>query len=120
MTDTQWGRKETIVRPPHYPVYILGAVFVAIVVTILCVYLHLAFAMTPLQRYYLSCYVETGVLGTMRQSSEYQLVTVADRKHYVRPVTETDVQPGSTAQPIGKPIPLALSPAAHAAGVVFL
>ena len=50
MTDTQWGRKETIVRPPHYPVYFFGAVFVTLVVTILCVYLHLAFVMTPLQR----------------------------------------------------------------------
>jgi hypothetical protein len=120
MTDTQWGRKETIVRPPHYPVYSFGAVFVSIVVTVLCVYLHLAFAMTPLQRYYLSCYLETGVLSTMRQTSDYQLVTVADRQHHTRPVTEVDVQPGSTAQPIGKPIPLALSEAARASGVVLL
>ena len=120
MTDTKWGRKETIVRPPHYPVYSFGAVFVALAVAGLCVYLHLAFAMSPLQRYYLSCYVETGFLGAMRQSSEYQLVTVADRQHHVRPVTEADVQPGSTPQPIGKPIPLELSPAARAAGVVLL
>jgi hypothetical protein len=120
MTDTQWGRKETIVRPPHYPVYSFGAVFVALTVSALCVYLHLAFAMSPLQRYYLSCYVETGFLGTMRQSSEYQLVTVADRQHHTRPVTEADVQPGSTPQPIGKAIPLELSPAARAAGAVFL
>src|SRR6204780_5104977 len=120
MTDTQWGRKETIVRPPHYPVYSFGAVFVALMGTVVCVYLHLAFVMTPLQRYYLSCYVETGFLGTMHQSSEYQLVTVADRQHHVRPVTEADVQPGSTPQPIGKPIPLELSPATRAAGVVFL
>jgi hypothetical protein len=120
MTDTQWGRKETIVRPPHYPVYSFGAVFVALVVTALCVYLHLASVMTPLQRYYLSCYAETGFLGTMRPSSDYQLVTVADRQRHARPVTEADVQPGSTPQVIGKPIPLALSPAAHASGIVFL
>jgi hypothetical protein len=120
MTDTQWGRKETIVRPPHYPVYSFGAVFVALTVAALCIYLHLAFAMSPLQRYYLSCYVETGVLSTMRQTSDYQLVTVADRQHHTRPVTEADVQPGSTPQPIGRPIPLALSPAARAEGVVLL
>ena len=120
MTDTQWGRKETIVRPPHYPVYLFGAVLVSLVAAALCMYLHLTFAMTPLQRYYLSCYAETGFLSTMRQSSQYQLVTVADRQHHTRPVTEADVQPGSTPQPNGKPIPLALSPAAHAAGIVFL
>src|SRR6202012_3290843 len=120
MTDTQWGRKETIVRPPHYPVYSFAAMLVSLFVTVLCIYLHFAFVMSPLQRYYLPCYVETGFLDTMRQSSDYQLVTVADRQHHARPVTEADVQPGSTPQPTGKPIPLALSQAAHASGVVFL
>ncbi|QNI35863.1 type IV secretion system DNA-binding domain-containing protein [Edaphobacter albus] len=120
MTDTKWGRKETIVRPPHYPVYSFGAVFISLFVTVLCIYLHFAFAMSPLQRYYVPCYLETGFLGTMRQSSEYQLVTVADRQQHSRPVTEADVQPGFTPQPVGKPIPLALSQAAHSSGVVYL
>ena len=120
MTDTQWGRKETIVRPPHYPVYSFGAVFISLFATALCVYLHFAFVMSPLQRYYLPCYLETGFIGTMRQSSDYQLVTVADRQHHARPVAEDDVQPGFTPQPTGKPIPLALSQAARNSGVVFL
>jgi hypothetical protein len=120
MTEAQWGRKETIVRPPHYPVYSFGAVFVSLFVTVLCVYLHFAFVMSPLQRYYLPCYLETGFLSTMRQMNDYQLVTVADRQHHARPVTEADVHPGSTPQPTGKPIPLTLSQAAHASGVVFL
>jgi hypothetical protein len=76
--------------------------------------------MSPLQRYYVPCYFETEFLGTIRQSSDYQLVTVSDRQHHARPVTEADVRPGSTPQPIGKPIPLALSQAAHASEVVFL
>jgi hypothetical protein len=120
MTEPQWGRKETIVRPPHYPVYSFGAVFVSLFVTVLCICLHFAFVMSPLQRYYLPCYIETGFLGTMRQSSEYQLVTVSDRQHHTRPVTEADVQPGSTPQPLGKPIPLTLSQEARSSGVVFL
>lgn len=120
MTDTQWGRKETIVRPPHYPVYSFGAVFIALFATALCIYLHFAFVMTPLQRYYLPCYLETGFLSTMRQTSDYQLVTVADRERRARPVTEADVQPGSTPQPNRKPIPLALSQAARTSGIVSL
>lgn len=120
MTTTQWGRKETIVRPPHYPVYSFGAVLISLIGGGLCVYLHLALVMSPLQRYYLSPYLETGFVGTFRHTSEFQLVTVADRQHRARPVTEADVQPGSTPQPAGKPIPLALSQAAHLSGVVFL
>jgi hypothetical protein len=120
MTDTQWGRKETIVRPPHYPVYSFTAVFISIIVVGLCVYLRTTYAMTPLQRYYLACYIETNILGTVHASSDYQLVTVADSHHHARPVTEADVQPGSTPQPVGRPIPLALSKAARASGIVFL
>jgi len=120
MTDTQWGRKETIIRPPHYPMYSFGAVFVSLFVTVLCIYLHFAFVMSPLQRYYLPCYVQTGFLSSMLQSSDYQLVTVSDRQHHARPVTEDDVQPGSTPQPNSKPIPLVLSQAARSSGVVFL
>lgn len=120
MTETQWGRKETIVRPPHYPVYTFGAALVSLVVAGLCVYLHFAVVMTPLQRYYLTPYLETAILGSICQSSGYQLLTVADRRHHTRPVIETDVQPGFTPQPNGRPIPLALSPAAHASGVAFL
>jgi hypothetical protein len=120
MTDTQWGRKETIVRPPHYPVYSFTAVFISIIVVGLCVYLRTTYAMTPLQRYYLACYIETNILGTVHASSDYQLVTVADSHHHARPVTEADVQPGSTPQPVGRPIPLALSKAARASGIVLL
>jgi type IV secretory pathway TraG/TraD family ATPase VirD4 len=120
MTTTQWGRKETIVRPPHYPVYSFGAVLVAIVVGAVCCYIHLAFVMTPLQRYYLSSYLETGVLGGMREINQYDLVTVADVHHHARPVTTVDVRPGSTPQATGRPIPLELSPAARASGVVSL
>jgi hypothetical protein len=69
-------------------------------------------------------YVNAGNLRgaslTSREREVLALVTVADRQHHVRPVTEADVQPGSTPQPIGKPIPLELSPAARAAGVIFL
>jgi hypothetical protein len=120
MTTTQWGRKETIVRPPHYPVYSFGSVFVSLILTAVCCYLHLAFVMTPLQRYYLTCYAETGVLGTMHHTNDYQLVTVADRQLHARPVTEADVQPGSTPQVTGKPIPLALSQSARASGIIWL
>ena len=120
MTDTQGGRKENIVRPHHYPVYSFGAILVALFVTALCIYFHFAFVMSPIQRYYVPCYFETGLLSTVRQSSDYQLVTVADRERHARPVTESDVQPGSTPQPNGKPIPLALSQAARTSGLVFL
>jgi hypothetical protein len=66
MTQTQWGRKETVIFPPHSPIYTYGASFFSLVITMLCVYLHFAYAMTPLQRFYIPYYLRTGVAGIPR------------------------------------------------------
>jgi len=31
MPTTQWGRKETVIWPPHLPIYTYGAIFLSIV-----------------------------------------------------------------------------------------
>ena len=46
MPETNWGRKETIIWPPHKPIYTFGAVFLAVVLTGLFGYLHFAFVLT--------------------------------------------------------------------------
>jgi hypothetical protein len=38
MPETNWGRKETIIWPPHSPIYTFGAVFLALILTGLFVY----------------------------------------------------------------------------------
>ena len=53
MPETNWGRKETIIWPPHSPIYTFGAVFLGLILTGLFVYLRFAFALTPLQQFYL-------------------------------------------------------------------
>jgi hypothetical protein len=120
MTTTQWGRKETIVRPPHSPIYSYGAAFIALVLTCFFLYLYTAVAMTPLQRWYLPLYLRTGVMGMVQKTDKYQLLAVADAHLQTRPATEADVEKGSTAQPNHGPLPLALSPSARTAGLVFL
>ena len=120
MTTTQWGRKETIVRPPHSPVYSYGAVFLSFVLTGLFIYLWAAWAMTPLQRWYLPLYIRTGTLGLVQKTDSYRLLSVADSHLRARPATSDDVEAGSTSSPDGVRIPMTLSPAAYASGLVFL
>jgi hypothetical protein len=120
MTTTQWGRKETIVHPRHAPIYSYGAAFIALVLTFFFLYFYTVFAMTPLQRWYLPLYVRTGVVGMVRKADSYQLLAVADVHLHTRPATEADVEKGYTPQPNHGSLPLALSPAARAAGLVFL
>ena len=38
MAATKWGRNETIIWPPHSPIYTYGAVFMAVVLTGLFLY----------------------------------------------------------------------------------
>jgi len=120
MTTTQWGRKESIVRPFHSPIYSYGAGFIALVLTAFFLYLWASLGMTPLQRWYLPLYVQTGVVGLARKADQYQLLTVADAHFHARPATEADVEEGSTAQPNHPPLPLTLSPGARSAGIKFL
>ena len=51
MPETNWGRKETIIWPPHSPIYTFGAVFLALILTGLFVYLRFAFALSPLEQF---------------------------------------------------------------------
>jgi hypothetical protein len=120
MTTTQWGRKETIIRPPHAPVYAFAAIFTALILTCLFVGLYIGFLMTPLQRWYLPLYLRTGVVGVVRKADTYQLLNVADAHLHARPATEADVEKGSTPQPSRQPLPLALSDSARASGLIYL
>ena len=120
MTTTQWGRKETIVRPPHAPVYSFGAAFAALILTCVFMGLYIGFVMAPLQRWYLPLYLRTGTLGAVQKAGSYQLLDVADIHLHIQPASEADVEKGSTTQPKGRPLPLALSDSARAAGTVYL
>ena len=120
MTTTQWGRKETIVRPPHAPVYTFAAAFAALVLTGLFIGLYVGFVMTPLQRWYLPLYLRTGIVGIVRKVDTYQLLSVADTHLHLRPAVEADVTQGSTPQPNRRPLPFALSDSARASGLVYL
>ena len=120
MTTTQWGRKETIVRPPHAPVFAFAATFAALILTGVFIGLYIGFLMSPLQRWYLPLYARTGVVGIVRKVDTYQLLNVADVHLHARPATEGDVEKGSTPQPDRRPLPLALSDSARASGLIYL
>lgn len=120
MNRIQWGRRETIVRPPQAPIYSYGAVTGTLMLTLLSVYFYTSFFMPPLQRMNLIPYVETAVLSPFRKVDTYRLLSVADRHFHARPAIATDVEKGSTRQPHGRPLPLALSSTARSSGLIYL
>jgi type IV secretory pathway TraG/TraD family ATPase VirD4 len=119
-TVQQWGRKESIIWPPRGYLYTLGAFLLACVATGLFVYLRFQFGLQPLQRYYLPYYLRSVTAGIAHSASKYEMLYVSDGETPGRAALEADVQPGSTPQFGGKPLPLTLTPEAAVHGTYFL
>ena len=122
MATTKWGRKETMIWPPHSPIYTYGAVFMAVVLTGLFLYCRFSFGNNSLQRFYTPIYIRSsiaGAVGTGRQDN-YRMLMVGARGIPPRLATNADVTDGKTPEPGSKPIPLALSKSALQHGYVLL
>ncbi len=70
MAMTKWGRKETIIWPPHSPIYTYGAVFMAVVLTGLFLYCRFSFGNTSLQRFYTPIYIRSSVAAQSERAAE--------------------------------------------------
>jgi len=112
---TQWGRRETVVWPPHAPVYTYGAVMLALLCT--GAFLWAAFtAQSPLQQFYTPAYLKSAVAGQFKKQDKYRLLYLGNAKSQSRIATTADVAEGSTPTPDGEALPLALSSAAAGNG----
>jgi hypothetical protein len=122
MAMTKWGRKETIVWPPHSPIYSYGAIFMAVVLTGLFLYCRFSFGNSPLQRFYTPIYIRSSVAGAIgaTRRDNYRMLIVGARGIPPRLATNADVTDGKTPEPGGKPIPVALSQSALQHGYVLL
>jgi type IV secretory pathway TraG/TraD family ATPase VirD4 len=117
MATTHWGRKESIIFPPHSPIYSYGAVFLAFVLTGCFLYLRFSSGQSPLQQFYTPIYARTAAGGAFKKHSKYQLLYVGDGTKAGRLAVESDVQAGTTPAPGGKQIPLTLSRSAAGQGL---
>jgi hypothetical protein len=119
-TVQQWGRKESVIWPPRGYVYTLGAFIFACILAGLFIYIRFEYGLSPLMRYYLPYYLRTETAGLTHPVSQYQLLYVSDGEKPGRAALDSDVQPGSTPQIGGKPLPLTLTPEAAKHGTFYL
>jgi hypothetical protein len=120
MNTPKWGRKETIIFPPHSPIYTYGAVFFALILTGMFVYLRFSRGQAPLQQFYTPIYARSAAGAAFNKRDKYQLLYVGDGARAARLATEADVQAGTVTEPNGKTIPLGLSSHAAAQGLRIL
>src|SRR6202453_4185916 len=121
MAMTKGGRKETIVWPPHSPIYSYGAIFMAVVLTGLFLYCRFSFGNSPLQRFYTPIYIRSSVAGAIgaTRRDNYRMLILAARGIPPRLATNADVTDGKTSEPGGKPVPLSPPQAALRRGYVL-
>lgn len=105
----KWGRAESLVWPPRGLYHTQAAIFIAMLLTGFLVYLRFHVALSPLEKYYLPCYFRSQTVAILHPTSTCQLIYVFYGPRAVRMATDSDLQPGSTPQPVGKALPFQLS-----------
>ena len=113
---TQWGRKETIVWPPHLPIYSYAAVASA-----LCCFalfgLQQLRSLPTLQQSYVTEYFRAEVGAQFKQSGKYTLIYVSGPKQKPRLALPADFIPGEMTLPGGRVISAQFSELAQAQGL---
>ena len=79
-----------------------------------------AFALPPLEQFYLPLYVKTSIAPSIRSSGKCQMLLMSDRKGRAWYARKEDVAMGPTPQAYAKPIPLVLSDSARQRGMTYL
>jgi type IV secretory pathway TraG/TraD family ATPase VirD4 len=120
MNTTHWGRKETIVAPPQAPIYSYAAITMALIMTAVFLRIYMGVFMSPLERYDLWPFIQSGALTGLKPTGQYQLLDVSDDHLHARPAAAADVEPGVTTIEFARPLPLQLTKSARAAGLVYL
>jgi hypothetical protein len=115
-SNQQWGRKETIVWPPHAPIYTFSALAFGVFATLFFVWQFLRFTETPLRRTYTATYIQSLVGATFKQYGKYRLLYVGGGKAAPRLALPADFVPGETRLLNGAVVPVELSEAARHQG----
>jgi hypothetical protein len=116
---TQWGRKESIIWPPHVPLMSYSGVAGALLLTVFFAWQTYAFQLPPLQKAYWTDYVRAGVGSTFHAHQSYRLLYLGGSKVKPRPALPVDFVDGTMTLPDGKRMPFALSELAQAQGYRF-
>ena len=115
----QWGRKETIIWPPHAPIMSYTALAAAFFFTCLFVWQRLHFSLPPLQQSYISEYIRSEIGGAIHAHGTYRLVYLGGSKIKPRLAFPVDFVPGKMTLPDGKVVSFELSDLARAQGYTF-
>ena len=102
-----WGRKETIIWPPHAPIVSYGAIAAALLLTCFLMWQRLNYRMSPLQQSYITEYVRSEVGTQFKAHESYKLVMLAGEKVKPRLALPVDLTNGKPRSRTARPFPSA-------------
>lgn len=106
---TQWGRKETIIWPPHVPLISYCAIAGALLLTLFFAWERYAFQLPPLQKAYMTDLVRADVGSAFHAHQSYRLLYLGGPGVKARPAMPMDFADGEMLLPDGKRMPFTLS-----------
>ncbi len=116
---TQWGRKETIIWPPHVPLMSYCAIGGTLFLTLFFAWQRYAFQLPPLQKAYVADYVRSGVGNAFHAHQSYRLLYLSGAAAKPRLALPSDFADGTMTLPNGKQMPFALAALPQAQGYRF-
>jgi type IV secretory pathway TraG/TraD family ATPase VirD4 len=116
---THWGRKETIIWPPHVPLMSYSAIAGALLFTCLLLWQQVRFSLPPLEQAYIGDYVRARAGATFHQNGSYRLVYLGGGKVRPRLAFPFDFTRGHMTLPSGKTASFALAELARSQGYEF-
>jgi type IV secretory pathway TraG/TraD family ATPase VirD4 len=114
-----WGRKETIIWPPHVPLMSYSAVAGALLFTCLLLWQQVRFSLPPLERAYIGDYMRARAGAAFHLNGSYRLVYLGGGKARPRLAFPFDFTRGKMTLPSGKTAPFALTELAQSQGYEF-
>lgn len=112
----QWGRRETIIWPPHLPILSYSAIAAALLSTCFFVWQRINFSLQPLQKSYISEYIRSEAGAIFKAHQSYRLVYLGGGNAKVRLALPADFTEGTTRLPNGKPFPVGIADVARLQG----
>ena len=99
---TQWGRKETIIWPPHAPMLSYTAVATALLFICVLVWQRFTSVLEPLQKSYITEYIRSEAGGLFNAHESYRLLYLGGGRGKPRLAFPVDFVAGQTVLPSRK------------------
>jgi hypothetical protein len=113
---SEWGRKETIIWPPHAPIFTYGALFLALIFTTFFTWERFRFSQSIIQQSYTGAYIRSEIGALFHRDQKYRLVYLGSVRRAPRLAVPSDFEAGETIVGNGRIIPVKMSEAAYAQG----